>query len=107
MTDILKFALLAKDLALDTDTKFRDARSAGPIPEDFGDHEPIPDEAITVEVVDTKGRKLKAASTPLEMVKISDLEHKFEIDLGAMDQDAAAAFLEKVRAAYEEYRREK
>ena len=48
MDKILEFAKMSKRLALDEDTQFRDARSNLPSPADFGEHEEIPEEAMTV-----------------------------------------------------------
>ncbi len=49
--DILKHALSSKGLSLNTDSRFLDAKAAGPIPSDFGEHLPIPEEAVVIETV--------------------------------------------------------
>lgn len=45
--EILDAAIKAKAAALSIETKFADSRSNGPAPADFGEHEEIPEEAVT------------------------------------------------------------
>ncbi len=99
---ILKEALLAKDLVLDNDTKFRDARSNIAVPSDFGEHEDIPEDEIGCTAVDTSCRKLKAGPTlELEMIKVRDIEEAYHIDFGSMAPSEALEFISKIKDKYD------
>ena len=97
---ILASALRAKSRVLDVDTKFMDSRSDVMIPSDFGEHLEIPEEAITVETMDAKPRKLKAYPVPdLTMVRISDLEKHPELKSIVLLSDAEDFYIEKRQGA--------
>lgn len=84
---IFRDAMLSKDLALYGRTELLEASSRGVVPSEFGDHKDIPEEAIYMETIDVKPRRLKywvPHSVDLKMICVGGSNIP-PLDMGEVD----------------------